>query len=128
MIKLPLSPLGSKIAELIGAEAAVELFQKMAGDRVYMSRAPSQKTRSYQRLVESIGFKHAELLRKWCVGTVLEIPREAEAVRLVRNIRIIHDYSNGMAPSDLCRKYKLARRMIFYILKSPIEIDMERSK
>lgn len=122
-----LAPVIDRVAELIGDDAAPRLFEKLGGDRIYIHKRPSDGSESYQRLVDAIGPEHAEILRQWCAGTPLDIPRELAVRRLVRNIKIIRDYGNGTPVRALCREYALSRRQIFEILKKPIDIEPETS-
>lgn len=122
MTKPILSETGQAIADLIGEDAAYRLFQKLGGDRVYMSGKPTDCGKSYRRLVGAVGTKNAEALRQWCAGTGLDIPKELPARRLARNIKIIRDYENGIPMHEICRTYDLGRRQVFEILKKPIGI------
>ncbi len=126
MTRPPLSPLGSRIAELIGEAAAVRLFEKLGGERIYLHKRPSDGGESYQRLVEAIGPEHAETLRQWSSGDSFDLPKQAAGQRLVRNIKIIRDYTAGTPVHELCREHNLSRRAIFYILKKPIETETEQ--
>lgn len=107
------------VIEVIGLQSALVLADKLGGIRMYVPERMSDE----HPLVETLGRKKAQLLSDHYTGDYLYLPRCAEALRNLRNSRIIAERNQGASTSKLALRYRLTERQVQTIIARGVEKD-----
>ena len=100
------------ISEAVGDEAAMTLFIRFSGRHLLIPKQPNP-----DHLIDrTIGTEKAALLRKRFAGEVITFPTGVNAMREIRDEKIIKDRRGGMFQADLATKYQLSERQINTII------------
>ena len=102
------------IAEVIGDEAALNLFIRFAG----RSLSVPQSCPPDHVIVLTIGEVKAALFCEAFRGECLVIPNGGKLLIKERNQAILKDYRDGMMQGDIATKYRLTTRQIINIINN----------
>src|SRR5699024_6141275 len=114
-----LSPVAAHIVELIGLDAAIVLFERYGGVRVYI---PETVTAEHA-LTHLLGLPAARGLAAYYGREYVDIPKGLAALLAARNARIIAEHQGGRTVRDLALSYDLTERRIYYILATSRNIS-----
>lgn len=115
-----LSPFARDLAQLLGREAAVALFNALGGQLVSIPKGRDNNAKgrlAYDRLESAVGEAAARRLCEEYGGERFEIPRCLSLRNELRARAIRRDYDAGVAINDLVARYAVAHRGIEKILK-----------
>jgi hypothetical protein len=100
-----------EIASYCGKNTAIVLLKNYPGSHIRVPKYPT----SDHKLAALLGIiDFTRLCEKFGKETI-QIPRAADAIRAVRNQKILHDFKMGVMQSDLAIKYELTERQIIHI-------------
>ena len=104
------------LVDLIGYGPAIALTEARGGTLL----AIPKKIPPAHPIAAIVGAEAAARLAGYHGGTTLELAKGAQALRCLRNRRLVQDYDTGVPVNTLVRRYGLGRRQIFNILGSPL--------
>lgn len=107
-----LPPALREVADVIGLEPTLRLFERYAGWRVYVPAAASADC----ELANVIGLDAAQRLVAYAPMQYLWVPAWTEAVRARRAAEIHARRAAGERPEDLARAYGITVRHVYKIL------------
>lgn len=104
----------NRIAEVVGDEAALNLFIRFPGRHLVVP-----KTKIANHIIsQTIGEEKFDLLRKAFAGEHLKIPNGRLLIINDRNNQIVEDFLNGKKICDLAADYNLCDRQISKIVNT----------
>ena len=103
-----------EIAEVIGDEAALNLFIRFAGRHLNVP----MKAITGHVIEETIGREAFVLLARAFGGSSLKVPGGHKLLLKDRNIKIVKDFLRGIKLCDLATKYQLTDRQISTIVNT----------
>ncbi|WP_415034922.1 Mor transcription activator family protein [Azonexus sp.] len=119
--EMDLPPSARDLVRWVGWQGAISMIREMPGARIYSpKRGPqhSQKADArYARVAELAGEHGAAALYRAIAGGIFEVPRCAAAMARARNRDIRRAFDAGVNVEELCYRYGVSRRSVYYILK-----------
>lgn len=116
-----LPPSARDLVRWVGWQGAVAMIREMPGARIYSpKRGPQHSPRAdarYARVAELAGEKGATALYRAIEGGIFEVPRCAAALARARNRDMRRAFDAGAEVEELCYRYGVSRRSVYYILK-----------
>ena len=115
-----LPALAVEMMDVMGEEPTLKLIVALGGAKVVVPEPTQRKSVRFERLAEIVGADAAiAFVDRWG-GIELQIPKCSNALRMLRNRRIVQSYLEGVRTNDLVERFNLTRRHIFKILKKPV--------
>lgn len=108
----------SALAEMIGLSLSLALVKHYGGITLEVPK----KIGDNHYLTKALGKKDALRFCEFYGGDRLYVPKVANALRRMRNRKIIQDYTEGLTIKELVRKYRLCDRQVWNVLKEPLPI------
>lgn len=105
------------LVEQLGARLALKIIQRWPGIKFRVPLGVRENAPMRERLVEALGEADADRLAVVFGGETIYVPICAQAVRDLRDLRIIDDYSHGASVTELSLRECLSARQIENILK-----------
>lgn len=105
------------LVEQLDARLALKLIQTWPGLKFRVPLGVREDAPMRDRLIEALGDADAERLIEIYGGETLYVPICVQAVRDLRDLRIIDDYSHGTTVAALALRERLSARQIENILK-----------
>jgi len=102
----------NEIAEVIGDEAAMNLFVHFAGRHF---RAPKDFIKN-PTIISIIGEEKARIFSQVFGGEVFGFPMGHKQIIKIRNRQIIEAWKGGMTRGDIAQRHKLSDRQIGIII------------
>lgn len=102
------------IAEIIGDDSAMDLFENFAGCHLFIPSKPNKNN----KISELIGHEKANLLIKNFSNECVVFPNCSNLIRKYRNDAIIEDINSGIKRADIAKKYQLTERQLLSIFKN----------
>lgn len=115
-----LPPSLAELVRLIGFPATLKLVERFGGVRLYVPL--EEHLNEVHAIVCAIGGESARKLSRDRATEILEIPRAAAYMRVVRDVLMREQYETESA-SALARKYGMTRRNVFYRVGAANDID-----
>ncbi len=116
-----LPPTARNLVRLVGWRGAMALIREMPGTRIYCpGRSPDHSRAADARfgaVAELVGHRNAERLYAHYRAGIVEIPNCRAAVRAARDRTLRAMYDAGATVEQICARFGLSRRQVFYILK-----------
>lgn len=106
-----LPPSLAELVRLIGFPATLKLVERFGGGRLYVPL--EEHLNDQHAIVLAIGKEAARKLSRDRATEILEIPRAAAYMRVVRDTIMREQYETKSA-TDLAREYGMTRRNVFY--------------
>jgi len=103
-----------EIAEVIGDEAALNLFIRFSGRHLNVPKKPIPN----HMIEQTIGEEKFVLFVEHFGRELLKIPSGYKLLINIRNIKIVKDFLKGVKQCDLATKYKLTDRRISDIVNT----------
>jgi Mor family transcriptional regulator len=109
-----------ELVEVIGINATIDLVKTFPGDDLKIPEVVNGTSRMWEILVETVGAEAAAKLVHRYGGTAIYVPVCQRALLVVRNRTIIERFDKGEAFDQLRRDFKMTRRHLFRVLKTPV--------
>ncbi len=119
--EMDLPPSARDLVRWVGWQGAINMIREMPGARIYSPKRGPQHSQQadarYARVAELAGEHGAAALYRAIVGGIFEVPRCAAAMARARNRDIRRAFDAGADVEELCFRYGVSRRSVYYILK-----------
>ena len=96
------------LAELLGADKAAALCEKMGGTSIYVPERPSGK--AFRDLVATLDRQHAEILQETCAREQLYIP-------LARRQVVTFLRKQGVSTKEIARRAQASLQYVRHIIR-----------
>ena len=108
---------GRTLVEHLGPRLALKIIQIYPGLKFRVPQGVREDAPLRAKLIEALGEEDALLVMEHFGGETLYVPMCVQAVRDIRDLRIIEDYSQNISVDDLALREQLSARQIESILK-----------
>ena len=105
------------MVEHLGPTLALKIIQIYPGLKFRVPQGVREDAPLRAKLIEDLGEEDAQLVMEHFGGETLYVPMCAQAVRDIRDLRIIEDYGRNISVDELALRENLSARQIETILK-----------